>query len=120
MFTFKIDGVNMPIPAPGGFNLGFADLDSAKSGRNAKGYMRRERKRTKMRQIDIKYNAMTSNQFVVLYNAILPEMINVTYYDPAFGILTKTMYASDISLPIYAEIGGNIIWESMSFVLTEE
>jgi hypothetical protein len=119
MFIFKVDGIDMPIPAMGGFDLSFADLDGPGSGRNARGFLRRDRKRAKMRQISVSYPALNDDQVKEIMDALNPAIISVTYNDPQIGEVTKQMYISSISLPIYSYFKGYALWENMSFTLAE-
>lgn len=120
-FIFRINGVDMPSPGRNGWNLTIADIDSAKTTRNARAFLRRDRLRKGMRKIEITYPFLDDVRVKTVLDAVDPEFIQVTYRDPQYGIVTKTMYVGDRVLPSYGkDINGTFRWEQLSFSLTEQ
>lgn len=104
MFVFKIDGVQMPAPAHDNFKITYDDIDSAKSTRNALGYLRRERLRAGMFKIELEYNMMSNANHSKVLKAIKPAMIDVEFFSPEHNeVVTRRMYAGPRSINTYSD-----------------
>lgn len=116
---FEVDGVALPTPSS--IQVTLADTDGQGSGTNAKGYTRRKRLRKGVRQLEINYLFLTSEESKTILDALDPVFVNVRYIDPQFGAVTKTMYVTDRALPMYGkDYQGNLRWQNLSFTLVEE
>lgn len=119
-FTFIIDGVTMPTPDHKGFKVGFADADSEASNRNARGYLNRDRLRAGLRKLEVTYSFLDQAKASKVLTAVEPPFVQVRYLDPQHGVITRTMYVGDRSLPMYGkDAKGNFRWENLSFSLVE-
>lgn len=118
-YPFKIDGVEMPTPSQ--FQITLADADGKGAGRNAKAYTRRKRLRAGIRGIQVKYLFLTQAQAKQILDAVEPVFVEVTYFDPQHGQVTKTMNVGDRVLPFYGkDHKGNWRWQDLSFTLSEK
>ena len=70
------------------------DVDGPSTGRTLSGLMVRDRIATKIR-LDITCRPLKSAELRTLLNLLLPEFVQVTYDDPMYGLVTKTMYANN-------------------------
>lgn len=70
------------------------DVDGPNAGRTMSGLMIRDRVATKIR-LDITCRPLKDDELHTLLNLILPEFVQVTYDDPMYGFVTKTMYANN-------------------------
>lgn len=70
------------------------DVDGPSAGRTISGLMIRDRVATKIR-LDITCRPLTGDELRTLMNLLLPEFVTVTYDDPLYGIVSKTMYANN-------------------------
>lgn len=95
------------------------DIDSADSGRTMDGIMRRGRVSTKIR-LDVKCRPLKSAELGIVLNAILPEYITVTYSDPMYGTVTKTMYSNNNpAVFLQRRPDGTELWSGVTFPLIE-
>jgi len=93
--TFTVNGVDMlPFIAKEGVKWQRSDLDAPDSGRTLDGIMHRGRVATKIR-LDVTCRPLTSGEASTVLNAIYPEFVSVTYTDPMYGTVTKTMYSNN-------------------------
>ena len=81
-----------PYIATGGVKWQRNDIDSPDTGRAMDGMMYRGRVATKIR-LDITCRLLRADELRIVLNAILPEYVSVTYDDPMYGRVTKTMYS---------------------------
>ena len=70
-----------------------ADIDGVNAGRSISGLMIRDRVATKIR-LDITCRPLKNDELKILLNLLLPEFVTVTYDDPMYGVVSKTMYAT--------------------------
>lgn len=70
------------------------DVDGPNAGRTMSGLMIRDRVATKIR-LDITCRPLKNDELRILLNLLLPEFITVTYDDPMYGVVTKTMYSNN-------------------------
>ena len=70
------------------------DVDGPNTGRTMSGLMVRDRVATKIR-LDITCRPLRNDELRELLNLLLPEFVSVTYDDPMYGTVTKTMYANN-------------------------
>ena len=91
----KINGTDItPYIAHQGVKWTRADIDGVNAGRSISGLMIRDRVATKIR-LDITCRPLKNDELKILLNLLLPEFIQVTYDDPMYGVVTKTMYANN-------------------------
>lgn len=91
----KIDGTDITnFIAHQGVKWSRNDVDGPNAGRSISGLMIRDRVATKIR-LDITCRPLKQDELSALLNLILPEFVSVTYDDPMYGVVTKTMYANN-------------------------
>ena len=91
----KIDGTDITdLIAFSGVKWSRNDVDGPNAGRNQQGEMIRDRVATKVR-LDITCKPMKLSELRMLLNLLLPEFVTVTYDDPMYGVVSKTMYANN-------------------------
>lgn len=113
----KINTVSIKTPQT--FKVAISDLDG-QSTRSASGTLYRDRVAVK-RKLMITYGGLTPTEISEILYAIEDEFFEVEYPDPRLGVLvTKTFYVSDRNMPMYRNVGGNPIWEGLSFNLIEK
>ena len=97
-----------------------ADVDGVNAGRTMSGLMIRDRVATKIR-LDITCRPLKHNELKILLNLLLPEFISVTYDDPMYGVVTKTMYANNNKAQFLFPRPGDTIeyWDNVTFPLVE-
>lgn len=115
-----IDGTDItPLIAYNGLKWSRYDVDGANAGRNINGIMIRDRVGTKIR-LDIKCHLLTSEEHENLMRLLMPEFVQVTYEDPVYGLVTKTMYANNHSSTFQIKKNsGEEYWGDVSFPLVE-
>lgn len=118
--TFKINNVDMtPYVAYGGFKWQRYDIDSPSTGRAMNGLMYRGRVATKIK-LEITCRPLTATELSTVLNLILPEYVTVTYTDPMYGSVTKTMYSNNNPASyLVKKPNGDEYWSGISFPLVE-
>lgn len=119
--TFTVNGVNMlPFIASRGLKWQRADVEAPDTGRTLDGLLHRGRVATKIR-LDISCRPLTASEASTVLNAILPEYVSVTYTDPMYGTVTKTMYSNNnpASFLMRAK-DGTELWDGITFPLIEQ
>lgn len=102
-----------------GFKWTRYDIDDPNTGRALNGLMYRGRVATKIR-LDIKCRPLTTTELNTVLNAILPEYVTVTYSDPMYGTVTKTMYSNNNpAVHALTNKNGTEWWDGISFPLVE-
>ena len=102
-----------------GFKWQRYDVDSPNTGRTLDGMMHRGRVATKIR-LDIKCRPLTATELNTVLNAILPEYVTVTYTDPMYGEVTKTMYSNNNpAVHCLWKPDGTEWWNGVTFPLVE-
>lgn len=97
----KIDGTDITkYIAHQGVSWKRNDVDGPNTGRTMSGLMVRDRVATKIR-LDITCTVMTYEELQMILNLIYPVFVQVTYDDPQFGPVTKTMYSNNNEAQIY-------------------
>ena len=95
------------------------DIDGPNAGRTISGLMIRDRVATKIR-LDITCRPLTSDELHTVLNLILPQFVSVTYDDPMYGLVTKTMYANNNPATFYKAMeNGEEYWINVTFPLVE-
>lgn len=119
----ELNGVAVAAPAPDGWKVSLADLDSESgTGRADDGTAFRDWIDDKV-QIDAAWNALTQDEISPIWNAVKGgKFFPVRYLDPGEGIVTKTFYVSDRSAACYTEDPdtGEAIWTGLAFQLIEQ
>ena len=89
------------------------------SGRTLDGTMQRGRVTTKVR-LDVTLVPMTEENLRPILQALMPVSTSVTYTDPLYGEVTKTMYANNHSVKLNVEDSKGVrIYKDISFPLIE-
>ena len=117
-----LNGIAPVAPAPDGWKVGLADLDSTEgTGRADDGSAFRDWIAEKT-QIEAAWNALTQEEIAPIWNAVRGGgFFPVRYLDPGDGLVTKTFYVSDRSAACYSEDeNGNAIWTGLAFTLIEQ
>lgn len=98
------------------------DVEAPDAGRTLDGLMHRGRVSTKIR-LDITCVPLKDSDHRTLMNLILPETIQVTYTDPMYGTVTRTMYSNNNSSQyMMKKVYGNTVieyWDNVQFALIE-
>lgn len=120
--VLTIDGVDIvPFVAYGGFKWQREDIDGPGAGRDLTGDLRRNRVATK-RRLDITCRLLKSAELSTVLSAVMPEWVEVTYYDPQEGsTVTRTMYSNNN--PASYQIkhpDGTEWWGGVTFPLIEK
>lgn len=118
--TLTVNSVNMiPYVAYQGLKWSRNDVESPNAGRTLDGVMHRGRVATKIR-LDITCRILTSAELSIVLNAILPQTISVTYSDPMYGNVTKTMYSNNNPAEYCIKsANGTEYWHNVTFSLIE-
>ena len=112
----------MPNPTEGGYSVYNRDGDSENTTRDELWLLHRERIRTGMKAIDIKWKVQGADYQTVI-NALAPAQIVVTFFDPndATYYTQEDMYAGDKTASLVSYLDENTpenaIWE-LSTTLT--
>ena len=117
---FKIGNLDMvPYIAYGGLKWSRNDIDAPGTGRALSGLMYRGRVGTKIR-LDVTCRLLKADELQTILNAILPEYVTVTYDDPMYGRVTKTMYSNN-NPAVYQlhKKDGTEWWSGVTFPLIE-
>lgn len=112
----KINGTTIKTPSK--MEIGLMDIDG-ETNRNARGEMIRDRIATK-RKISCEWPAMSQSEASALLNAVKDTFFSIEFPDPRDGIITKTCYVGDRSIPMYRNINGQILWESIKMNFIEK
>lgn len=119
--VLKINGTDFTdLVAYGGLKWQRYDVDGPDAGRSMDSKMHRYRVGTKIR-LDITCRLMTGTELSGLLNAILPEYVSVTYDDPMYGRVTKTMYSNNNPASYQLKKrNGTEYWSGVTFPLIEQ
>lgn len=102
-----------------GFKWTRYDVESPEAGRSLDGLMHRGRVSTKIK-LEIKCRPLKASELQTVLNAILPEYVTVTYTDPMYGLVTKTMYSNNNpATHCLWKPDGTEWWSGISFPLVE-
>lgn len=115
-----IDGTDITdYIATGGVQWKRNDIDGPNAGRTMSGLMIRDRVATKIR-LDITCRPLNLTELRTLLNLIYPEFVTVTYDDPMYGTVSKTMYANNNGAQFWLKAGDSTeYWSNVSFPLVE-
>ena len=119
--TLTVNGVDMtPYVAFQGFKWQRADVDSPQAGRTLDAVMHRGRVATKYR-LDITCRPMRSSEAQIVLQAIKPEYVTVTYYDPEQGLRENVTMYSNNNPASYCKMDsdGTEWWMGITFPLIE-
>ncbi len=112
----KVNGV--AIAAPSNYEVTIQDLDG-ESNRNASGNMIRDRIAVK-RKINLEWPPLNQGEISTLLNAVKDTFFTVTFPDPQQGMITKTMYVGDRTVPAYMYINGEVKWSNLKMNFIEK
>lgn len=108
---------NYTPPTPTKYALDIQDIDSADTGRGETGYMARERVREGIYKATLGFTNITSDEVLLMKEALSPESIQVTLFDGTN--VTVSMFSGNRSLTLKSvDDDANCFWD-MSFSLTE-
>lgn len=115
-----INGTNItPYIANRGLKWTRSDVDGPTAGRTMDSVMHRKRIGTKIR-LDITCKPLTATELSTVLNLIYPEYVTVTYDDPMYGRVTKTMYSNNNPASyLIMKPNGTELWDGISFPLVE-
>lgn len=118
--TFTINGTDIvPYIAQGGIKWQRSDIESPGAGRTMDGLMHRGRVALKIR-LDITCRALTASELQTVLNLIGYEVVTVTYDDPMYGRVTKTMYSNNNPASfLFIKDNGEETWTGITFPLIE-
>jgi len=117
MAMLIIDGVTMP--APSKLDWSIQDVSIGESGRDDTGYMFKGRVTSK-RKLVLEWAGKDPVTCKAVLEAVQPEYIEVTYFDPLMGeTTTKTFYTGDRSTKVKIWSENNKIFETISFDIIE-
>ena len=103
-----------------GFKRTRNDVDGPDAGRTMDAKMHRNRVATKIR-LDITCRPMKQSETQILLPLIENEYVQVTYQDPAYGVVTKTMYSNNNpSSYCVLKSDGSEYWDGIDFPLVEQ
>ena len=95
------------------------DLDGPNAGRTLSGLMIRDRVAIKIK-LEITCKELYGEDLQTLLTLLLPEYVDVTYNDPLYGEVTKTMYSNNnTSILNRIDTAGKRVWGSIMFPLIE-
>lgn len=105
---------------PSTYQVTISDID-ADSNRNANGELLRDRIAVK-RKLSLEFGPLTQDEISTLLNAITDIFFDVTFFDPAEGSVTKTMYVGDRTAPAYCydSTSGEMKWKSLKMDFIEQ
>ena len=112
----KINGVDIATPKT--FEATVSDLDG-ESNRNANGELIRDRIAVK-RKLNLEWGPLKQSEIQTLLSAVSSVFFKVTFPDPQFGMITKTMYVGDRTAPAYSYINGEIKWQGLKMNFIEK
>lgn len=120
MKYFKINGVDvLHLFTENGIKWQRNDIDGDNAGRTMDGTMWRDRVTTKIR-LDCTCRPLTEAEAKLILNLILPVYVEVEYYDPMYGPVTKTMYSNNVPITLRSYLrNGETFWTGLSFPLIE-
>lgn len=118
--TLTINGLDFtPYIAYGGLKWQRNDVDGPDSGRAMDAMMYRDRISIKIR-LDVTCRLLKNDEVRTVLNAILPEYVTVTYDDPMYGTVTKTMYSNNNPATFQIKKrNGTEYWAGVTFPLIE-
>ena len=96
------------------------DLDGPNAGRTLSGLMIRDRVAIKIK-LEITCKELSGDELRMIMNLTLPEFVSVTYDDPIYGRVTKTMYSNNNAATLSRiDTAGKRVWNSITFPLIEQ
>jgi hypothetical protein len=106
--------------AEGGIKWTRNDLDGPNAGRTLSGLMIRDRVAVKIK-LQITCRDLSGTELTGLLNLIYPVFVSVTYDDPLFGTVTKTMYSNNNAATLRnIDTNEKRVWSDISFPLIEQ
>ena len=117
---FQINSLNiLSYIQEDGLTFEFWDIDAPDAGRTLDGLMHRNRVATKVK-ILVTCRPLTSDQVMLIRQALASEYITVRYIDPVSGQTQKTMYLGNMSMgESIIRPDGTALWKNFTFHLIE-
>lgn len=114
----KINGVDIKTPSK--FEATISDVDG-ETTRNALGTLFRDRIGVK-RKLQLEFPPLTQSEISTILTAVSDVFFTVTYPDPMSGVITKTFYVGDRSIPMYVYGNGTtqLLWEGLKMNFIEQ
>ena len=104
----------------GGLKWSRNDIDDSTAGRDQAGLLHRARVAIKVR-LDVTCRPLEESEATTVLQAILPEWLDVQYFDPQSGaVVTKKMYSNNIPATFLIRQGTTNRWTGVAFPLVEE
>ena len=118
--VLTIGGLNVvPFIAFGGLKWQRNDIEAPGTGRTMDGTLQRGRVATKIR-LDITCKPLKASELQALLTAIYPQYVSVTYDDPMYGRVSKTMYSNNNPASfLMIDSNGDEMWTGITFPLIE-
>lgn len=118
--TFTINNVDIvPYIAQGGIKWQRNDVEAPGAGRTMDGLLHRSRVSSKIR-LDISCRPLLASELQTVLNLIGNVTVSVTYDDPMYGRVTKTMYANNNPASFFLiDEKGDERWTGITFPLIE-
>lgn len=118
--TLTINGTDIvPYIAFQGVKWQRNDVDGPNAGRTMDALMHRDRVATKIR-LDITCKPLVIADLRMILNLIYPEYVTVTYDDPMYGVVTKTMYSNNNPASYLMRTKRGVeYWTGITFPLVE-
>lgn len=120
--VLEIDGLDIvPYIAFQGLKWQREDVDASDAGRDLSGDLHRARVTTK-RRLDVTCRPLTAKETSLVLTAIMPEFVQVRYYDPQVGsVVTRTMYSNNNPAEfLIRRENGLELWTGITFPLIEK
>lgn len=118
-FFLEIDDVDITdYIAYGGFRWQNSGVDGPDAGRDMTATLHRNHVADKKR-LDITCIPLEAEKARMILNLIKPEWVDIRYYDPRDGVVTKTMYSNNVPASFLMRQGGKEYWGGITFPLVE-
>lgn len=96
------------------------DLDGPNAGRTLSGLMIRDRVAVKIK-LEVTCRDLDEDSLRMIMNLIYPPFVQVSYNDPIYGHVTKTMYSNNNAAVFNSvDTAGTRKWGSITFPLIEQ
>ena len=95
MAMIRIDGLDLPAPKDGGYDVSLQDIDSENTRRTESGVLNRDRVRAGIYKIEVTWR-VKKPQLKIITDALKPAKLSVVFFDPTTATSpTRQMYCGD-------------------------